>query len=307
MNPLTVLFFIAMFLDDYLFRQGKYLKMYLYSILFYCIFYYFNNRSTFHSYTKKYNMAAFSQSFDSTVYARVKYNLKTVRKFLEEYWKKCGKKVSLTAFWIKVVGEVYKVVPEANESIRFGLKGTRKSVDIGVLVNVHNKDLANLTIRNVPGKTLEEIYDELKEEGDVFRREKNKEYNKSKGVLKLIPSFLISICLEVTGILSAAGFHIPSIGLNRNHFGSVLLSYVGSYGLKNVYGPLCPFTQTSGVFTVCALETKHEINKEGKVEESEYLPVNFTLDHRYVDGMLSTKMVKKSKELFADPKSFDVI
>ena len=39
---------------------------------------------------------------------------------------------------------------------------------------------------------------------------------------------------------------------------------------------------------------------------NEYLPVNFTLDHRYMDGVLSSKMVKAARILFNDPNEFKV-
>ena len=195
MNPLIVNFILAMFIEDYLFREGKFLKYYLYSLLFYSLFYYFHHKSTYHTYSKKYNMAAFDHSFDPTVYAQVLFDITKAKQFIKQMSEKTGKKITLTVFWIKVVGEVFKRLPECNEMIRFGIKVKREEVDIGVLVNVGDKDLANMTIRNVPGKTMSEISDELYREADIYRKEKNKTHNNGLRALRKLPSLYFIIFL----------------------------------------------------------------------------------------------------------------
>lgn len=116
----------------------------------------------------------------------------------------------------------------------------------------------------------------------------------------------MNIVLEVGGIISLLGISLPSVGLKKNHYGSVILSLAGRKGVKNVYIPLFPYTQTIGVFTICEVESKRKLNLDGTVTTTDYLPVNFTLDHRYMDGVLSSKMVKAARELFEDPESFQV-
>ena len=57
---------------------------------------------------------------------------------------------------------------------------------------------------------------------------------------------------------------------------------------------------------IVKLKKKRILNKDGSYTETEYLPVNFTLDHRFIDGVLSAKMVKEGKKLFDNPESFSV-
>ena len=174
MNPLIFFFFLSIFVEDYLFREGKFLKYYLYLIGFYSVFYYFQHRSTFHSHSKKFNMAAFDQSFDSTVYARVKFETK--------------KDINLIIYWIKVVGDVFVRVPESNEKIRFGLKGRRKTVDISILINAKGNEMTYLTIRDVPNKTFEQVYDEYVSQSEKLKKGLDEAYNKQRYFLKFIPS-----------------------------------------------------------------------------------------------------------------------
>ena len=116
----------------------------------------------------------------------------------------------------------------------------------------------------------------------------------------------MNIVMELMGILSNINISIPCIGLKKNHYGSVILALMGGYGLKDIYAPLFPYTYTIGVFSSCEVEEKKIINSDGSVSTNEYLPVNFTLDHRYIDGVLSSKMVKAARILFNDPNEFKV-
>ena len=97
------------------------------------------------------------------------------------------------------------------------------------------------------------------------------------------------------------------IGLKKNQFGSVIITSLGSLKLKDVYVPLCPFTQTAGVFACCSTYKKNIGNPDGSIVEKEYLPVNFSIDHRYVDGVLCAKMVREARRLFENPESFKVV
>jgi pyruvate/2-oxoglutarate dehydrogenase complex dihydrolipoamide acyltransferase (E2) component len=52
------------------------------------------------------------------------------------------------------------------------------------------------------------------------------------------------------------------------------------------------FTYTSFLMTICASKKKRILNKDGSFTEKEILPVNITLDHRFMDGVLGAKMIK---------------
>lgn len=191
MNPLICLFLAALFIEDYFFRQGKYIKYYLYSVIIYSIFYFFLHKSQYHNLTKKYNMSAYDQSFDSTVYARVKFDLSMMRSFLTKYSEKAKKEITLSDFWIKVLGDVFLNVAESSEKIRFGLKGLRDSVDISVLVNTKDQDTTYIVLRDVPKKTLEQIHDEFIEKSKQIELGKYIGYNKSREFLKKFPTLYI--------------------------------------------------------------------------------------------------------------------
>lgn len=76
---------------------------------------------------------------------------------------------------------------------------------------------------------------------------------------------------------------------------------------EDIYLPLKPFTQTVGVFSTSTCLHLKTLQENGKYEEKDVFPVNFTLDHRYVDGMLSAKMVKHARTCFENPENIKII
>jgi len=84
------------------------------------------------------------------------------------------------------------------------------------------------------------------------------------------------------------------------------IDFISSFGFSLIISPLFPYTYTIGVFSSCEIERKKTLNMDGSVNVTEYLPINFTLDHRYMDGVLSSKMVKAARDLFDNPDNFIV-
>jgi len=47
------------------------------------------------------------------------------------------------------------------------------------------------------------------------------------------------------------------------------------------------------VITICAISKKNILNKDGTFTEKVYLPLHFSCDHRFIDGVLGAKLVKE--------------
>src|SRR5690242_8100724 len=116
MNPLMVLFFVSLFVDDYIFRNGALLKYYISSIVIYYLFSTFM-KSKFDTPNRKLLMSAFGQSMDSTIYGSVKININKAKQFIQNISEKEGKKISMTLFFSKVAGEVFNKFPHCDNTI----------------------------------------------------------------------------------------------------------------------------------------------------------------------------------------------
>ena len=136
MNPLLVFFFVAMIIDDYLFQEGKFYKYLICSVNIYWIFYYMIEKSPYHSASRKLSLASYSQSYDPTVYTRVKFDVSRTKEFINKLEEKTGKKITYTLFVTKVFAEALTKYTDFNQAIKFGMLHTKKTVDLAVLVNV---------------------------------------------------------------------------------------------------------------------------------------------------------------------------
>jgi hypothetical protein len=188
MNPLLVLFFISIFIDDYFFKNGALSKYYLYSIITYSIFTMFTS-STLDTTNRRFLMAAFSQSVDSTCYGSSNFKVKKAKELLQKVSEKIGKKLSLTLCFAKIVGEVFNKFPDCDNTIKFGNHARRKTTDVCVLINVQDGgNLACVTLKDVNNKTFEQLYDELYPNIDNIRTGKDKEFKENNDIGRILPS-----------------------------------------------------------------------------------------------------------------------
>jgi pyruvate/2-oxoglutarate dehydrogenase complex dihydrolipoamide acyltransferase (E2) component len=47
------------------------------------------------------------------------------------------------------------------------------------------------------------------------------------------------------------------------------------------------------VVAICSINKKKVLNKDGSYTEKSYLPLNFTCDHRFIDGVIGAKLVRE--------------
>lgn len=115
---------------------------------------------------------------------------------------------------------------------------------------------------------------------------------------------LISVIVELIGFLSNLGISCKALNVESNHFGTFMITSVGgtSFKINDGYAPLISFLQVVGICAICSTEKKTYINKEKQKITEEYTNLNFTLDHRYVDGALCSKVIKYILEIADNPQ-----
>ena len=120
MNPLMVFFILSLFIVDIIYNEKRLFIINILFVISYWIGNFFLQNSRYHDNNRNLQLASYSQSYDPSIYARIKLNLINVKKFIEEQFAINGKNITYTLFFVKVFAEVLKLVPEANIAIRFG-------------------------------------------------------------------------------------------------------------------------------------------------------------------------------------------
>jgi hypothetical protein len=139
MNPMMIFFILTIFVNDILFNYSRLTKIYFVFVIIYWVIYALVGKSNYHDPNRKWLLASYSQSYDPSVYAKIKLDVKKVREFIEEQFNKTGKKISYVLYFTKILAEAFKEIPETNIAINFGKIVERGTVDIGVLVDIDGK------------------------------------------------------------------------------------------------------------------------------------------------------------------------
>ncbi len=120
MNPLQLIFFLSIFVDDFFFKERKLSYLFFFCIVVYGIANFFSKFSHFHTSYRKLQMAAYSPSEDPTLVSKLKLSSDKPKKFLEALSKKLDKKITWTLYTVKVLGEVLAEVPSILLALKFG-------------------------------------------------------------------------------------------------------------------------------------------------------------------------------------------
>lgn len=92
-------------------------------------------------------------------------------------------------------------------------------------------------------------------------------------------------------------------GMPSDSFGSSIITNVGGLGLELAYAPLVPYSRVP-IIILLGEAKKRAVVIDDKIELRETILMNFTVDHRFCDGMLLSKMAKMLHDVFDNPETY---
>jgi pyruvate dehydrogenase E2 component (dihydrolipoamide acetyltransferase) len=213
-----------------------------------------------------------------------------------------GEKVTITHLVGKACAEALARSPGLNGIIRFGRYVEKSTVDLSFLVALEDgKNLAKAKIDRFDTKSVVDVAKELRALADKLYRGEDREFNKSQGPLKLLPTWLIRPLLKVTGYLSSVlGLSVPALGLEAYPFGSLIITNVGVFGLDEGFAPPTPFAHVPVYVLVGALRDAPVV-RDGAIVVRKQLTLCATIDHRYLDGAQGGVLAKVVRDILENP------
>ncbi|MGE5086209.1 MAG: 2-oxo acid dehydrogenase subunit E2 [Bacillota bacterium] len=206
-----------------------------------------------------------------------------------------------TATLIKALGVVIKSHPDLNSILRWGRLRPRDTVDVTVMVNIPGvkNDLSFSTLRDVDQKSLEDISDDLKSGSAVVRGKKDRNLHFALQILNWMPSGVGRLFLSIYGLLAFDfGWDLRIFRLPFRPFGPVILSNIGSLGLKQALIPLVPMTRSCMMVSMGAASKEPSVREE-QIVIREVIKLGVTFDHRYFDGSHAAQMLKDFQSALA--------
>lgn len=247
---------------------------------------------------RKLAIATWSPPAEGNIYGKLSLDVSQALQYVEHLRKKDGEKVSIAHVVGKAVAKAMEAAPGLNGRIVFGKFVPHESVDVTFLVALENgKDLAKTKIPNTNERSISDIARELGKGASKLRDGKDEGFEKSKGLLKALPTWLLKPILWTTGYITSA-LGMPAMGLEAFPFGSAVITNVGSFGLEEAYAPPTPFARVPVLILVGAVKDQPTV-VDGQVVVRPMLTITATIDHRFIDGAeiaVLAKIVRKGVE-----------
>lgn len=250
---------------------------------------------------RKLAISTWRTSEEASFYGWIDIDAAGIREVNERFMEQ-GKRISPTAIAAKAVAVAIAGYPKVNGVIRFGRIYQRKTVDIffQVAPDDSGDTLSGIVIRDCNNKTLEEIHEEIKQRVTRIRGGQD-DFSAFGDFMRYLPGFVVGWLQSLASFISyQLNLWSPLLGLPKDAFGSAMVTSVGMLGIQRGFAPLLPYVECPMIITIGKLEDKAVV-KNGTLQIAEVLPVCATMDHRLVDGVGASKLMKAIQEYFENP------
>ncbi len=195
---------------------------------------------------------------------------------------------------VSALAQVMKRHKELNSVLRFGKLYYRKNINISVIVNIPNGekcDLSFATIENADELSCDQISELLSKKTSGIRKKEDPHLGTALKIINWFPVFMTKFLLRAFTLLTHdLNWNLSALRLPRNPFGSVMISNVGSLGIKNALVPLVPFSRSVLMISIGQISDEARV-VEGEIKIRKILHLGMTFDHRFFDGSHAARMI----------------
>jgi pyruvate/2-oxoglutarate dehydrogenase complex dihydrolipoamide acyltransferase (E2) component len=255
---------------------------------------------------RKLAIATWSSPREANIYGKLTLDAGPALRYLDHLRATTGEKVSITHLVGRAVAEALKHAPGLKGRISLGRYIQHDSVAIAFLVALEEgADLAKAKVDNADQKSVADIARELRERAARLRGGKDADFEKSKGLLRLMPTWVLRPIVWLTGFLTGSlGVSVKGLGFERFPFGSCIVTSVGMFGLDEGFVPPTPFARVPIYVLVGAVRERPAV-EDGRLIVQKQLTITATIDHRFIDGFQGGVLAKVVRQVFENPWRLD--
>lgn len=251
---------------------------------------------------RKLAIATWAAPSEGSIFGKLTVDASKIQGYVDHVRQSTGEKITVTHIVGKAVAHALARTPSLNGRIRLGSYVPFDTVDVSFLVALEDgKDLAKVKIEQLDKKPVTAVAAELRRRAEKVRKGQDEEFEKSKGLLKVLPTWVLRPLLMLIGWLTASlGVSVPALGLERFPFGSCMITSVGMLGIDEAFAPFTPFARVPVLVLVGAVRDQPAV-VDGQLVARPQLTITATVDHRFVDGFQLGTLAKVVRELLEDP------
>ena len=205
-------------------------------------------------------------------------------------------------YFVKALNELMLKYPVLNTYVRWRRITSHPQKMISVMVNIptKSKDLSALHIVVHKDVTAMDIKKQIDSKAEKIRSYKDPYLGFMLKIIDWLPNMLVKLFISVYEILIydfKTNLNIKKIP--KQPFGSIIVSNVGSLGLKNALLPLVPLARASVMISI-GKKTQEVKVIEGQMAIRDIVCIGVTFDHRLFDGAHAAQMLAEFEKIFAE-------
>ncbi|MCA9526444.1 MAG: 2-oxo acid dehydrogenase subunit E2 [Myxococcales bacterium] len=253
---------------------------------------------------RKLAIATWSAPREGNIYGKLTVDAGPALRYIDEVRAATGARVTVTHLVGRAVAEALRRSPGLNGYLRFGKYIPRKTVDVTFLVALEGGgDLAKARVERADDKSPAAIADELGALATRLREGKDVQFEKGKGIIRLLPTWILRPVIWLTGFITGSlGWSFA--GQEPFPFGSCVITSVGMFGLDEGFAPPTPFARVPLLVLIGAVRDQAVV-VDGAVAVRPQLTITATIDHRFIDGFQGATLAKTVAEVMANPWMLD--
>ncbi len=255
---------------------------------------------------RKLVIATWSAPREGNIYGKLTVDMTEALAYIAHLRERTGRKITVTHLVGVAVARAMAACPGLNGYLRLGRYHQHDTVDLAFLVAIEGgSDLGKALVKDTASMSPMDIADSLKRQAERLRTGKDDDFNKSKGLLRALPTWLIRPLLWLTGWLSGAlGANIPALGVTAFPFGSCIITNVGVFGLDEGWAPPTPFARVP-VYVLTGAVRDKPLVVDGELTIRPQMTLCATIDHRFLDGAQGGTLAKVVRDVLENPWQLD--
>lgn len=267
--------------------------------------------------------ASWDSALGASVHGTLRIDVTKLQAYLEEK-RAAGQRMTITAAAVRAVALAMRAAPGINGHLLCGRFIPEPHVNVACLVATARdendqaqatrgaptsgkttNDLAIARISHADTMSTTEVNDAISRAAQRLRTGRDKDFEASKGLIRLLPVPVLRGLVHFMGWLAAPlGCSIGCIGVRRRPFGTAMVTSLGPLGLDAVHTPFTPFAHVPLLASIGKVNDEPVV-VDGKVEIRPILQVCATLDHRFADGADAAVLCKVVTATLENPELLD--
>lgn len=254
---------------------------------------------------QRLSIGSWKDAKDPSIYGWHDIDYSQAEKLTNKVLKEQNIKLTPTYLVAQAVSLVFACHPRLNALLRGDLLYQRDRISFSFLVAIgkefKNLNLSGCVVHDMTERNLLQFYKILSEKIERTKQNEDEVVKTQNDLLEKIPTPLMRYFLNISSFLLYT-LNIRFKKLPEDPFGSVIISNLGQIGIDNAFIPLVSYTRVPVLIAIGLLKPRPVVNQNREVVVKDMLRINYTIDHRYIDGKNLAIMEKMLLMAFQDPE-----